>query len=329
MARPLRIQFQGAVYHVTCRGNERKQIFRDDIDRKAFLSKLTESLKIYNVNLFSYVLMENHFHLLAETPLGNLGEFMRQFNITYTSYFNRRYNRAGHLYQGRYKSIVVDRDNYLSVLSRYIHLNPVRKKGMKDKTPHEKIDYLVRHHWSSLPGYLSMQRKEGFIDYSLVLHEYGGDNEMGRKKYHQRIYEDLSQGINIHDKIKSQSILGGDNFISWVQDNFLKGKVDRECPPLRQLQKYQSPNRIFDVLKRITGKSANEIISTRNHFKHLAMDLLTRVGGLRGHEVGRIMGVDYSTVSIGRKRLRERMQRDKGLRMIAQSIEHELSKLKN
>ncbi len=98
MSRPLRIQYPGAVYHVTCRGNERKAIFRDDQDRKTFLETLKDSREIYQVILYAWVLMENHFHLLLETPLGNLDQFMRRFNISYSGYFNRKYQRC-HLYQ--------------------------------------------------------------------------------------------------------------------------------------------------------------------------------------------------------------------------------------
>src|SRR4030042_6401217 len=157
VARPLRIQYSGAAYHVTCRGNERKEIFKDDRDRETFLEILAYSSKIYNIKIFSYMLMENHFHLLIETPLGNLGGFMRQFNITYTGYYNRRHNRVGHLYQGRYKSILVEKESYLSVLSRYIHLNPVRIKAVEikaveKKTDEEKIQYLRNYTWRSLPG---------------------------------------------------------------------------------------------------------------------------------------------------------------------------------
>ncbi len=143
MARSLRIQYEGAVYHVSSRGNERKEIFKDEIDRKAFLDLLTDSLKTYSVILYCYVLMENHFHFLLETPLANLSEFMRRFNITYTSYYNRRHKRVGHLYQGRYKSILVDKESYLAVLSRYI----------RDSLA-EKRRYLKRYKWSSLLGYI-------------------------------------------------------------------------------------------------------------------------------------------------------------------------------
>ena len=172
MARPLRIEYPGAVYHVTGRGNERKAIFGDPLDRKTFLEILIQSQNIYSVRIFAYVLMDNHFHFLVETPLGNLGQFMRRFTITYTSYFNRSHNRVGHLFQGRYKSILVDKESYLSELSRYIHLNPIRTKAMKNKTSEEQWRYLINYPWSSLKGYLSPSKKKAFVDYSMVLWQY-------------------------------------------------------------------------------------------------------------------------------------------------------------
>ena len=138
MARPLRIQYPEAYYHVTCRGNERKEILLDDQDHKDFLEKLSLSLDIYNVSLLAYICMPNHFHLLLTTPEGNLSEFMRHVNISYTSHFNRRHHRVGHLYQGRYKAFLIDADNYLLEVSRYIHLNPTRIKAFAKKTVKEK-----------------------------------------------------------------------------------------------------------------------------------------------------------------------------------------------
>src|SRR3972149_9967591 len=240
MARPLRIQYSGAVYHVTCRGNERKEIFKDDRDRKTFLEILAKSSNIYNIKIFSYILMSNHFHLLIETPLGNLGEFMRHFNITYTGYYNRRHKRVGHLYQGRYKSILIDKQEYLSILSRYLHLNPIRTEQMKKKTEKEKINYLMRYKWSSLLGYMDEREKEEFIDYKVVLQEYGGDNERGRKRYRERIYSDVTDGLEIKDKIIGQSILGGDTFIDWIKERFLKGKQEREHPSVREIKRYRA-----------------------------------------------------------------------------------------
>lgn len=142
MTRALRILIPGAYYHVTCRGNERKAIFKDDIDRQAFIEKLRGSLVIYQVELHAYVLMSNHFHLMVSTPRGNLSEFMRHFNVSYTSVYNRRHNRVGHLYQGRYKAILIDQDSYLLELSRYVHLNPIRIPPHRENSIQEQITNL-------------------------------------------------------------------------------------------------------------------------------------------------------------------------------------------
>ncbi len=128
MARPLRIEYPGAVYHVTSRGNEKKPIFKDDDDRASFLSILARVNKRYNWLCHAYCLMDNHYHLLLETPEGNLALGMRQLNGVYTQTFNKRHNRAGHLLQGRYKGILVQKDSHLLDVSRYVVLNPVRAR---------------------------------------------------------------------------------------------------------------------------------------------------------------------------------------------------------
>ena len=326
MARPLRIQYSGAVYHVTCRGNERKEIFKDNQDRKTFLEILAYSSKIYNIKIFSYILMENHFHLLIETPLGNLGEFMRHFNITYTGYYNRRHNRVGHLYQGRYKSILVDKESYLSVLSRYIHLNPVRIKAMERKTDEEKIQHLRNYKWSSLPGYINKGEREQFVDYAIVLEEYGGDNDRSRLAYKKGIYDDISDKLEIRDKIIGQSIIGGEEFIKWVKEELLERQKDRECPSLREIQRYKAKEKIIEAIEKESGKGLEEIKREKGNIRQIAMDLLYRTGGLKGAEIGKLMGVDYSTVSQGRKRLREKIETDRKLKQLVNRIERRLSK---
>ena len=126
MARPLRIQYPGADYHVMNRGNRGEDIFLTNKDRQIFVDGLADSCDTYNVRLIAYVLMSNHFHLLVQTPQANLSEFMRHFLVTYTVRFNRRNGRTGHVFQGRFKSLLVDEDAYLLPLSCYIHLNPIR-----------------------------------------------------------------------------------------------------------------------------------------------------------------------------------------------------------
>ena len=149
MSRALRIQYQDAIYHVTCRGNGGKSIFLDNNDSYRFVELLIESLNDYQVRLLSYVLMSNHFHMIIQTVRANLSEFMRRFNICYTSWFNRHHNTYGHLYQGRYKAILVDANNYLIELSRYVHLNPVRVGKLKRKSFQERWSYICGYEWSS------------------------------------------------------------------------------------------------------------------------------------------------------------------------------------
>jgi REP element-mobilizing transposase RayT/DNA-binding Xre family transcriptional regulator len=158
MVRPLRIQFPGAFYHITCRGIERRKIFMDDNDRSRFFALLTGSLETYQVVLHAYIMMTNHFHLLIQTKKANCSEFMRHFNICYTGWFNWRHNRCGNLYQGRYKAYLVDADNYLLEVSRYLHLNSVRVRGMGSLDYREKWRYARDYGWSSLPGYVSERR---------------------------------------------------------------------------------------------------------------------------------------------------------------------------
>ena len=131
MARPLRLEFPGAIYHVTARGNARNEIFIDDEDRRLFLDCLGEVVARFGWRCHAYCLMDNHYHLLIETPEGNLSRGMRQLNGVYTQRFNRRHGRVGHVFQGRFKAIVVDRDGYLLELCRYVVLNSMRAGVIK------------------------------------------------------------------------------------------------------------------------------------------------------------------------------------------------------
>jgi putative transposase len=329
MSRPLRIEYPGAIYHVTCRGNERKEIFRDNSDRKRFLEILIISQEIYNVEIFSYVLMKNHFHILLKTELGNLGEFMRHFNISYTSYFNRRHRRIGHLYQGRYKSMLIESEKYLSMVSRYIHLNPVRTKVMIKKSGQEKLSYLMQYKWSSFTGYINKRAMEEFINYEPVLLDYGGINPRGQKEYKKQIYSDITDGLELKDKIIEQYILGSEKFVDWLKKNLMKRKRDRECPSLGKLQKYKAREAIIHAIEKETGSSIATIKEERGTVRQIVMDLLYRFGGLKGREIGNMFGIDYSTVSVSRKRLRNKIQKDNNLKKFLYQIEANLSMLKN
>lgn len=150
MGRPLRIQYPGASYHITSRGNEKREIFRSNGDRGKFLSYLKSAHERYGGMIHVYCLMNNHYHLLLETPRGNLSQILHHINGAYTIYFNIKRRRSGHLFQGRYKAILLEKDAYCQELSRYIHLNPARA-GL--------VNTLSAYPWSSYPSPISGREK--------------------------------------------------------------------------------------------------------------------------------------------------------------------------
>ena len=328
MARPLRIQYPGAVYHVTNRGNERKAIFKNDYDRNQFLQVLGKSIEIYDVVLHCFVMMTNHYHLLVETPLGNLGAFMRHFNITYTSYFNRRHHRVGNLYQGRYKSFLVEKEAYLSACSRYIHLNPVRIGSIRKKAGEEQVEYLLQYKWSSLPGYLALKKRIGMITCGVVLEEFGGDTPSGRKAYKKQILRDLTEGVELHEKIVGQSLLGGEGFVDWAREKFLEKKQDRERPSVGKIHQYVAKEEIFRTIEEQLNTPVSDILKSKGKARQIAMDILYRFGGFSNKAIGEMMGLDYSSISQGRKRLLEKRRKDSSLDKTLRCVEAQLSKIK-
>jgi REP element-mobilizing transposase RayT len=327
MARPLRIQYEGALYHVTCRGIERRDIFLGDEDRKTFLKFLKESVEAYQVIIYCYVLMSNHFHIIIETPHGNLSEYMRCFNITYTYYFNRKYKRVGNLYQGRYKSILVEKESYLNILSRYIHVNPVQVKKLRNKLFREKLRYLRNYPWSSLIGYLNSKKRESFLTCDIIFEQYGGDNAKGRESYWRQIQNDLSSEMDINKQIVGGCLLGSDGFIEKIKKRYLK-REKREVPSIRRIHKYKSVDLIFEVVCKELGIEFDELKNNRGEKRQILMEVLYRYSGLNGREIGEVLGLDYSTVSVGRKRLVDEMKKDKELEALFRRIENNLSIIK-
>jgi len=161
--------YEGAVYHVTTRGNDRGLLFETDDDRERYLFSLAESLQRYDVRLYLFCLMANHTHLVLETPRGNLSQFMQRFQTAYTVWFNRKHRRSGHLFQGRYGASVVAEDEYILKLSRYVHLNPVYIAANVDKPKRERIQILRSHAWSSYRSYIGLCKRLDFVTYDPIL----------------------------------------------------------------------------------------------------------------------------------------------------------------
>jgi REP element-mobilizing transposase RayT len=329
MARALRIQYPGAFYHVTCRGNERKEIFLDIQDHQLFLEKLRRSLDIYNVSLLAYVCMPNHFHLLLSTPEGNLSEFMRHFNISYTFAFNMRHRRVGHLYQGRYKAFLIEADSYLIEVSRYIHLNPIRAKIASVKTISERWDLLLTHEGSSLPGYLFLRKRGDLVNYEALLSYLGRDNRQGRQGYREFIQFGLKHDIeNPLERGKGSGIIGGVDFIKSIKDELLDEEAPRrELPALRELRKRFQPEELIDRFSRLVLKDKEEICKRGKQSveRLMLMELLYRFCQVSQPVIGNLMGgVDYSAISRARRRLQIRLEREKELKRRFNELSNQL-----
>ncbi len=329
MARALRIELAGGFYHVTCRGNERKAIYRDDTDRQLFLTKLQDSQRIYQVEVHAYVLMDNHFHLLVRTLRANLSEFMRHFNISYTSAFNHRHRRVGHLYQGRYKAIVVDRDSYLLELSRYVHLNPVRIASQNKRPLQDQIRVLERYRWSSLKGYWEVKHKQPWVLYDSVLEQIGHS----RRRYREFILDGLKRGYDTPwERVEGQVVLGDQKFVERIKEQVEEKGGEREQPGVRQIQA-KAPAAVLRAVARYYGVEEERLTGKRTGLRDeraVALELVYRHGGaIKQAAIGRLFGgLDYTAVSRERKRLREKVESDANLRRAVAKLENQISKVK-
>ena len=253
MARSIRIEYPGAVYHVTTRGNARMAVFVDDADRMRFLEILEDVIKRFNWLCHSYCLMENHYHLLLETIDGNLSAGMRHMNGVYTQYFNRRHDRVGHVFQGRFKAILVEKERYLLELCRYVVLNPVRA-GMV-KLPEE-------YGWSSYRSIAGFSKQLSFLAVDWILSQFGDERKKAQKHYRRFVADGI--GIDVWENVKSQCILGGEKFLEKLRPLLDDKSKLKEVP---RVQRYVSRPLLDDLLPRdaLPGKKERDELIRRAH----------------------------------------------------------------
>ena len=299
MARQLRIEFPGAFYHVTARGNERKAVFKSIKDREQFFSYLESASNRYGAIIHAYCLMDNHYHILIETPLGNLSKIMQHINSAYTTYFNIKRDRSGHLFQGRYKSILVEVDEYAKELSRYIHLNPVRAKMLK--TPEE-------YQWSSYSYYADKRKAPEWLYRDFILGYFGKRLSTSQRNYRKFVYSLVGEVYDspFTDVIYSV-ILGSHEYAQEIKDTFLrKIPQDRELPALLEL--VDSPD--IDIISKIV----DSVIQTDDRLaKQIKLYFCHRYSGLKLKEIGKYFGIGESGVSQTSHRLSDKLKRNKKL----------------
>jgi REP element-mobilizing transposase RayT len=224
MARPLRIEYPGAHYHVTSRGDRQEAIFEDDQDRTAFLNVLGEVISRFRWRCHAYCLMGNHYHLMIETPEGNLTKGMRQLNGVFTQWSNRRHKRSGHVFQGRYKAILVDRDSYFLELARYIVLNPERAAMVKHPNQWKWSSYGATSGSATAPAWLTTED---------LLAEFAKRRAAARGKYREFVAEGMGEE-SIWKDLQGQIYLGDDKFVEQMRSKLDEREEDVNIPRIQQ-----------------------------------------------------------------------------------------------
>ena len=310
MARPLRIEYPGAFYHVTSRGNEQKDIYKSKKDREQFLHYLETATGRYGAIIHTYCLMDNHYHLLLETPDGNLSQIMRHINGAYTTYHNVKRKRAGHLFQGRYKAILVEADEYAEELSRYIHLNPVRA-GIVER-PEEFA-------WSSYRSYIGESQNPDWLQTEFVLGYFGGKVKSARRKYQQFVEDGIgNENTNPFIETLASTLLGSPSFINEITARYIEAKdVSRDLPAVVKLTKRPS-------IEKIVGTVNGVLKGDEKLARQVSLYFCHRRSGLKLKEIGAYFRIGESGVSEASQRIASRVEDNKSLKRIVNNVEKEL-----
>ncbi len=301
VSRPLRIEYPGAFYHVTSRGNERKMVFESTRDREKYLSYLESAHQRYWAIIHAYCLMGNHYHLLLETPKGNLSQILHHINGAYTTYFNIKRDRSGHLFQGRFKGILVDKDAYCKELSRYIHLNPVRAGTVK--TP-------LEYPWSSYRYFIGRGKRPEWLTMEFVLGDFGGEGRRGFKRY--REYVERGEAKELRNPFKdviASTFLGSEDFINRIRVEYLeKKKIDkRNIPAIKRVLKGPSLEEIERAVLKVLGR--DDAL-----YKKMCIYMSHQYSGMKLDEIGVWFGMKGSAVSQLCGRFKEAIEGNRELR---------------
>lgn len=300
MARPLRITYSGAYYHITSRGNEQRDIFKSQKDREKFLYYLESATERYGAVIHAYCLMSNHFHLLLETPRGNLSEIMRHIVGAYTTYFNVKKKRVGHLFQGRYKAMLVEADEYATELSRYIHLNPVRA-GI--------VTLPEEYKWSSYQSYIGQMSSPKWLKTDFVLGYFGEKSGTAARKKYREFVEDLL-GKEYESPLNNAvgaSILGSAEFIKEITATYLKDREeDKNIPALRHFTERPTLSEICKLVKKT-------IYDNDKLARQASIYLSHRYSGESLRDIAELFKIGETAICEASKRFSEKMKEDKKL----------------
>jgi REP element-mobilizing transposase RayT len=309
MARAWRIEYEGALYHVLSRGNQRQDIVVNDDDRKLFLATVGEMGERFEIDIFAYVLMDNHYHLLYRTNRANLSRSMQWFGATYTKRFNLRHNRSGHLFQGRFSNMLVQNDAYLQQLSYYIHRNPLRA-GM--------VKRLADYKWSSYRAYGYGRSHPKWLNTDVILsqsmnvkdpHQAYRENIQKYAKEEQRAWEDLRHGI----------FVGSEKFVEKIKKRYLPDIPHVELPDQKRLTRDVDLDTVLSRAAAILGydmdyhRHSMRISRSVKIDRDLLIYIAWQLGVSTNQQVGERFGLSYSAVSQRVRWIKAMLDKDKPL----------------
>ena len=305
MGRAWRIEYEGALYHILSRGNEQGDIFYDNTDRMLFLEMIGKMSERFAVDICAYVLMDNHYHLLLKTRRANLSKAMQWFGTTYTQRFNNRHKRSGHLFQGRFKSIIIENDAYLMRLSCYIHRNPIRAGIVKRLADYRWSSYLAYGYGKPAPQWLSTK---------LILSQFR--REKVRKQYREKVQKYSQEEKRLWEDFRHGLFLGSKKFVTRLRKQYLPEKPDIEVPSQRQSADSLNPDKISDRAARLLGCTVNElkklprVSGSQKENRDLIIYLIWQTGLMTNKKIGEIFDLTYSSVSHSVKAVKTRMTKD-------------------
>lgn len=314
MPRKRRVEFPGAIYHVTVRGNGRQDIFLTDADRGRFLESLAKRVEIHAVRLYLYCLMDNHVHLVLETPRGNLSSFMGSLLTSYVVYFNKRHSSSGHLTQDRYHASAVEGDDYIRKLSRYVHLNPVKVHPICNMELTKRCQLLQEYRWSSYRGYIGLATPDSFVNHGPVLAMFGRGRFERLERYRKFVEAELATTDDDWHRIMKSSNqgIGSEKFREKLRMRFEQQKKGNVS--FRKKSADLPTQQVIDKVCKFYGISADRIMQTRKNdqIKPVTAWLLRKFCGLKHREVAVFLGVKTeAAISILLKRAENSlMQKD-------------------
>ena len=332
MARPLRIEHLGGWYHVTARGNERRAIFRDDRDRTHFLELLGQMVGRFTVGLHCYVLMDNHYHLVVQLKQCNLSLALQWLNLSYSTWFNRRHARAGHLFQGRFTSILFSPQASALEVSRYVHLNPVRvgrlglAKGQRaamragassapnPKEVRERIERLRGYRWSSYRPYIGRGACPPWLDMDAIARLDRGTRKERRERYRHYVESALREGLDttgIWSELKEGAILGSAQFVNGLRD-YLEGDPQEQRAAARLKERRVDLAEVITAVEQMKGERWEAF---RDRHGDGARDMILYLGqrrcGMKLKELGAACGLKgYGSVAMAIRRYESKLAQD-------------------